>query len=132
MGAVPLGQPDGLARPVAQVVQLGPPGLAASDRPDVEHIGRVQRENPLDAFVIDDPPDRKALIDAAALAGDNRTGEYLRTFLVSLSDSAANVHDVAYLEVRNLALETFTFNCIQYFGFHWSFSYSAKLLSNVT
>ena len=124
MRAVPLGQLDGLARSASQVIKLGASGLAASDRLDIEYVGRVEREDPFDALAADHPPDSEGLANTPALAGDHGAAEYLRAFLLALFDSAANVNDIAYLEVRNLFLETFAFNCIQYFSFHWSFSYS--------
>ena len=37
--AVPLGELDGLAGSVAQVIELGPPCFAASNRLDIENIG---------------------------------------------------------------------------------------------
>ena len=36
--AVPLGELDGLAGPVTQIIELGPPGLAASNGLDIEDV----------------------------------------------------------------------------------------------
>ena len=118
MCTVPLGQPYGFTRPVTQVVEFCSTSFATPDCSDIEHVGRMKRENPLDAFVIHDSPNRESLVDASSLASDYRTGENLRSFLISLFYSAVNVHNVTYLEVRNLVLETITFDGIQYFSFH--------------
>jgi hypothetical protein len=118
MIAVPLSQPDGLAGPLAEVIQFCASCLAASDRPDIQDIGRMKREDTLDALVIDDPPDRKAFVDAPALAGDYRAREYLRAFFIAFFDAAVNIHYIAYLEMRDLFLQTFAFNRVQKFRFH--------------
>ena len=110
MVAVPLCELYSLTGPFTQVVELGPPGLAASDRPDIEDIGRMQRENSFDSLVTDHSPDRKGLVNAPSFAGDYRAGKYLRSLLVALFDTAMNLDDIAYLEVRDLALKTFTLN----------------------
>ncbi len=123
MVAVPLSELDGLAGPTTQIIELGSPGLAASDRLDIENIGRVQREDSFDALVTGDSPDGEVFVYAPASAGNNRTGEYLRSLFVALFDTAVNIHYIAYLEVRDIVLETFAFNSIQYFSFHWFFSY---------
>jgi hypothetical protein len=103
--AVSLGELDCLAAPLAQVIKLGPPCFAASDWFDVDNVGRMQRKDSLDALVGDDPPDREVFVDAAAFAGDNRAGEYLRSLFVALSDPAVNLDDITYLEVRDFFLE---------------------------
>jgi len=110
--AVPLGEFDGLARPVAQVIELGAPGFAASNRLDIEHIGRMQRKNPLDSLVGDYPPNGEVLVNTPAFAGDYSAGKDLRSLFVALSDPAMDLDDIAYLEVRDLALKTFAFNSI--------------------
>lgn len=113
MLAVPLRQLDRLAGSLAQEVQLGPADLAAAGRHDVQHVGRMERELPLDALVADDPPDGEALIDAATLADDDRTRENLRAGLVAFLDAAVDVHRVADLEVRDLLLQTFALNAVK-------------------
>jgi len=116
--AVPLRQPDGLARSVTQVIQLCPPCFAASDGLDIQDVGRMQREDSLDALVVDDSPDREALVDAPAFAGDYRAREYLRALLVAFFDAAVNVHYIAHLEVGYAALKTLTLYGVQNFSFH--------------
>lgn len=108
--AVPLGEFDGLACPITQVIKLGPPGLAASDRLDIEDVGRMQRENSFDTFVTDHSPDREVFVNAPAFAGNDRAGKYLRSLFVALFNPAVYLYDIAYLEVRDLALKTFALN----------------------
>ena len=110
MVAVPLGELDGLAGPITQIIELGSSGLAASDRLDIDIVRRVQRKYPLDAFVIDDPPDREVFVNAPAFAGNDRAGKYLRSLFVTLFNTAVNLDDITYLEVRDLVLETLAFN----------------------
>ena len=104
MFAVALGEPDGLAGPLAEVVELRASGLAASDRTDVENVGRVQGEDSLYAFAADDSAYGEGFVNSAAPACDDGSGERLGTGLVALGDSAADIDDVAYLKVRYLVL----------------------------
>jgi len=108
--AVPLGELDGLAGPITQIIELGSPGLAASDRLDIDDIGRVQGKDPFDTLVIDNPPDGKVFVNAPASARNDRAGKYLRSLFVALFNTAVNLYDITYLEVRDLVLETFTLN----------------------
>ena len=110
MVAVPLFEPDGLAGPVTQIIELGSPGPAASDRFDIEDIGRMQREDSFDALVTDHSPDREVFINAPAFASNDRAGKYLRSLFVALFNTAVNLDDITYLEVRDLILETLAFN----------------------
>jgi len=110
--AVSLGELDGLAGPITQIIELGPSGLAASDRPDIEDVGRMQREDSFNAFVGDDSPDGKGFVNAPSFAGDYRAGKYLRSLFVALFNTAMNFDDIAYLEVRDLALKTLALNGI--------------------
>ena len=110
MVAVPLFELDGLAGPVTQIIELGSPGLAASDRLDIEDIGRMQREDSFDALVTDHSPDREVFINAPAFAGNDRAGKYLRSLFFALFNTAVNLDDITYLEVRDLVLETLALN----------------------
>jgi hypothetical protein len=112
MVAVPLGELDGLAGPVTQIIELGSPGLAASDRLDIDDIGRVQRKDSFNAFVIDDTTDGEVFVNTPAFAGDDRAGKYLRSLFVAFCNTAMNLYDITYLEVRDLVLETFALNGI--------------------
>ncbi len=78
----------------------------------------MQREDPFHALVIDDSPDREALVNASAFAGYYRACKYLRALFIAFFDTAVNIHYIAYLEVRDIVLETFAFNSIQHFRFH--------------
>jgi hypothetical protein len=108
--AVPLSELDGLAGPVTQIIELGPPGFAASNRPDIEDVGRMQREDSFDALVTDHSPDCEGFVYTPAFAGDYRAGKYLSSLFVALFDTAVDLDDIAYLEVRDLALKTFALN----------------------
>jgi len=116
--AVPLCQLDGLAGSLTQVIKLRTSLFAASDGLDIHDVGRVQREDSLDAFVVYDSPDREALVDAPAFTRDYRTCEYLRTLLVAFFDAAVNVHYIAHLEVGYAALKTLALYGVQNFSFH--------------
>jgi len=107
---VPLFEPDGLAGPVTQIIELGSPGLAASDRLDIEDIGRMQREDSFDTLVTDHSPDREVFVNAPTFAGNDRAGKYLRSLFFALFNTAVNLDDITYLEVRGLVLETLAFN----------------------
>lgn len=75
MVAVPLSELDGLAGPATKIIELGPPGLAASYRLDIEDVGRVQREDSFDSFVTDNSPDGKGFVNPPAFARYNRAGK---------------------------------------------------------
>jgi hypothetical protein len=108
--AVPLSELDGLTASVAQIIELGPPCFAASDRLDIEDVGRMQREDSLDALVGDDPPDGEVFVNAPAFTGNYRAGKYLRSLFVALFDSAVNLDDITYLEMRYLVFERLALN----------------------
>ena len=107
MVAVPLSESDGLAASLTQIMQLGTPCFAASDRLDIENVGRMQREDSLDALVGDYSPDCEVFVNAPAFAGDYRAGKYLRAGFVALLDTAVDLDDITYLEMRDFALKTF-------------------------
>jgi len=107
---MPLFEPDGLAGPIAQIIELGSPGLAASDRLDIEDIGRMQREDSFYALVTDDSPNGEVFVNAPAFAGNDRAGKYLRSFFVALFNTAVNLDNITYLEVRDLVLKTLALN----------------------
>ena len=82
----------------------------------------MKREDSFDSLVIDNAPDREGFVNAAALAGDYSPGKYLGAFLVALFYTAVDIYNVAYFEVRYFFPQTFAFNRIQYFRFHWFIS----------
>ena len=110
MAAVPLFEPYGLTGPVTEIIELGSPGLAASDRLDIEDIGRMQGEDSFDSLVTDHSPDGEVFINAPAFAGNDRAGKYLRSLFLALFNTAVNLDDITYLEVRGFVLKTLAFN----------------------
>ena len=104
MVAVPLGQPHRFTGSFPQKIQLGTPGLAASDRFDIENIRAVNREYSLDTFIANDPANRKHLVDTTPLTSDDSTVENLCPDLTAFFDPAVNFDNITYLEVRNLLL----------------------------
>ena len=110
MVAVPLGELDGLAGPVTQIIEFGPSGFAASNRLDIEDVGRMQREDSFDSLVTDDSPDSEGFVNAPAFACYDRAGKDLRSLFVALFDTAMDLDDITYLEVRDLALKAFALN----------------------
>jgi len=112
VGTVSLREPDGFAGSLAKVIQFCPPCFAASDGPDIDNVGRMEREDSFDTLVIDNPPDCEVFVNASALAGDYGAGEYLRALFVAFSDTAVDIYNIAYFEVRYAFLQTFAFNRI--------------------
>ena len=110
MVAVPLGELDGFSASVAQIIELGPPCFAASDRLYIDDVWRMKREDSFDALVGDDPADREVFVNAPAFAGDYRAGEYLRSLFVALFNPAVYLYKITYLEVGELVLETLALN----------------------
>ena len=82
----------------------------------------MKREDSFDSLVADHASDHEGFVNTAALAGDYRSGKYLRAFLVTFFYTAVDVYNIAYFEVRYFFLQTFAFNRIQYFCFHFVIS----------
>jgi len=82
----------------------------------------MKGEDSFDTLVTDHAPDREGFINAAALAGDYGPGKYLGALFVALFYTAVDIYNIAYFEVRYFFLQTFAFNRIQYFCFHWFIS----------
>jgi hypothetical protein len=108
--AVPLFELDGLAGPLTQVIELGSPGLTASNRLDIDDIRRVQGKYPFDALVTGESSDGEVFVNAPASACNDRAGKYLRSLFVALFNTAVNLYDIAYLEVRDIVFETLALN----------------------
>jgi hypothetical protein len=104
MFAVPLGEPDRLACTFTEVVQLCPSCLAASQRPYIDNIRRMKRENSLDTFVVNNTADGEVFINSPPLTCDYGACKYLRTFFIALLNATVDVNDIAYLEMRYLFL----------------------------
>ncbi len=82
----------------------------------------MKRKDSFDALVIDNAPHCEGFVNAAALAGDYCPGKYLGALLVALFYTAVDIYNIAYFEVRYFFLQTFAFDRIQYFCFHWFIS----------
>src|SRR5262249_33360972 len=101
---------DRLADPVAEVVELRPadgPGLLHHDPGDPR---RMDREDPLDALTLHDPPDGERLAHPGVLAGDHIALENLDAFLLPIEDLLVDFHPVADPEVGNVGFEVGLFN----------------------
>ncbi len=70
----------------------------------------MKREDTLNAFVIDDSPNSKVLINAPAFAGDYRACEDLNTFLVGLCYFTAYLYGITDFEMCDFAFEVFAFD----------------------
>jgi len=102
----------GFAGALSQVVQFCTFCFAAAERPDVEDIGTIQREDALDAFVVDDSANGEHLVYTTAPAGNDGAGEDLHTLLAAFDNSAVYVNCVADFEMRDFVLETLAFDRI--------------------
>jgi hypothetical protein len=109
---VPLAKPYGLAAAFTKVKQLSAADFTASNRYNIDYVGRMKRENTLDSLVGDKPPYGECLIDTATLAGNHDTAEYLNTGFVAFLDPAMHFDIVANLKVRHLRLQALAFNSI--------------------
>jgi len=103
-------QLGGFACPLTEIIKLGPAGLAASGGLDIDYIGRVEREYPLDALACHNPSDRKRRINSMAFAGDYSPRKYADSLLVAFLYPAGNVHQVPDFKMRNILLQAFAFN----------------------
>jgi len=100
MSTVPMSEPDGLAGSPAEIIQFCTSCFAASNGLDIDNIWRMNRENALDALVIDNSPDRKSFVNAPAPAGNYRAGKYLFADFVAFLDKTMDINKIAYFEVR--------------------------------
>jgi len=82
----------------------------------------MKREDSFDTFVTYHAPNHEGFVNAAALTGNYCPGKYLGALFVALFYTAVYINDIAYFEVRYFFLQTFAFNRIQYFCFHWFIS----------
>lgn len=119
--AAALAQPNGLADPVAEIVQLGPPGNALALDLDLADSRRVQWELPLDALALHDPANGERLAATGARAGNHRAIEDLRPLFVAFQDADMHVHRVADLKRRQLRLQARLLDLGQDFLTHGSF-----------
>src|SRR5690606_23372779 len=88
-----------LAATVTQVIELGPPHLAALQDLDAVDVGAEHREHALDAFAVGDLADGEALHDAGAGTGDDHALVGLQPLLVALADLHPHLDGVAVGEL---------------------------------
>src|SRR5262249_52009272 len=100
-----LGKPNRLAHAIAKIKQLRPTALAAPPHHHFRDERRVQRENPLHALVVHDPPDGKCLVDPPPLAHDHGPAEHLDALLLAFDDPRVHIHRIADLELEGVLLE---------------------------
>lgn len=108
MIAVPLCEPDALTTSLSEKIEFGTSGLAATDSPYVDDIGRMEREDTFDTFVTENAANRESLVDAATSTANDGTAEDLDTGLVAFADTTLNIHNVTNFKIRNLILEALT------------------------
>jgi hypothetical protein len=115
---MPLSQTHRLACPLAQEVQLGPPGLAASHRYDLNYARRIQRKDTLHPLAAHDPANCEHLVNAPTLPCYHRAAERLDTLLIALDDLALDLNGIANLKNGYILLQAFAFNDVQQFRIH--------------
>lgn len=118
MLAVPMSQLDCFAASLAEIIEFCTSCFAASSRPNINHIRRMKRENPLYPLVIYDAPHREGFINPTAFAGDYCAAKYLYPLFIAFFDSAPHIDNVAYLKMWYILFETFALNSIQHLSFH--------------
>ena len=82
----------------------------------------MKRKDSFDTLITDYASDCEGFVNAAAFAGDNGSGKYLSALFFAFFYTAVDVYNITYFEVRYFFLQTFAFNRIQYFCFHWFIS----------
>src|SRR3954471_814842 len=97
-GVAALAHAGALADPAAQVVELGPPDVAAGGHLDLLDLRRVQRERALDADAEGLLADREGLPHPLALALDDHALEDLRAAPRALDDLEVDLHAIPGLE----------------------------------
>src|ERR1700730_7780058 len=102
--AAALGDARRLAAAAAQVIQLGPPHVAAAHHLDRADARRVEREDALDPLAVRDLAQCEIRVDPGILAGDAHPFESLDALALALDDPDADPHRVAGLERRHRAL----------------------------
>lgn len=78
----------------------------------------MKRKDSFDAFVADHSAHCEGLIDSPPLSRYDGAVESLGADLIALFDSAADIDNIAYLEVRDVVLEALILNGIEYFSLH--------------
>jgi len=104
-----LRQFNALAGSLSEIIEFRTPCLAASNRPDVYYVRRVQREDSLDTLISDNTPNCKSLVYPAAFARNHRARKDLSADLVAFLNLAMYIDRIAYLKIGHLLLKTFAF-----------------------
>ena len=105
-------QLDALAGSFSQVVEFCTSGLAASNRPDIENVRRMQRESSFHPLVRNNAPNGKGLTHPATFTRNHRARKDLDTGFGAFLDLAVHVNCIAYLKVRHRLLEALAFHRI--------------------
>jgi len=113
----------GLSGSFAEVIEFCASCFSTSNWADIDNVRGMKGEDTLDSFIGDNSADGEGFANAATFACDYRSGEYLDALLVTFLNLAADIHGVAYFEMRYIFLETFAFNSIKQFCFHAIFSH---------
>ena len=93
-----------LTAAAAEVIELRATDLAAADDFDLGDVGRVDRENALDALAVGDLADREVLVDAGAGAADDDALVGLGADVIALDDLHHHLDGVAGAEFGHAAL----------------------------
>src|ERR1700734_3057483 len=101
-GSELLFDPRGLARQVAQVVQLRATHAATTLDRDLADRRAVGLEHALDAFAVRDLTHGERRVQSATADGDDNALVSLNALTVTLNDLHLHDHGVAGLEVRDL------------------------------
>ena len=94
----PLFEPDGLARAITQIVQLGAPDLARPLDDDVGDPRRLKRELALDTLALDNAAHDEHFARSAAGPRDHEAVVDLDSFLVAFENSHVHIDGIADLE----------------------------------
>src|SRR5439155_15268990 len=93
----------GLARDVADEIELGAADAAAAQHVDLGEHRAVHREDALDANAVGDLANRERLADPTAAARDAHALERLNALLLTFLDAHVHTQRIAGAEGRNIA-----------------------------
>lgn len=113
-----LAQTSGLPNAVAEIVELGAARSTGALNFDLGDLRRVEREDALDAFTLNDAADSKRFADTAAFARYDRTREDLGPLLLPFKDALVDVNNVTDLKLRGAGLEAARFRDADQSRFH--------------
>jgi len=118
-------QPGGLADAVSQEVEFGSAGLASADNLDIGDLRAVQREDALDALVVDDPPNGESFVDARAASASGRLAQAVFYTFPTISQPGAAVlhfsrYDYSSISGRRCCVRSWACSSRQAAIFAWS------------